>query len=201
MGNVRSVAAAAALSSLVVVTTTHVDIRNNAFQPSTVEVAANDTVQWTNRDQIAHTVKFIDRDSSGDIPPGKSHSDTFATPGTYRYTCEIHPTMTGTVEVRASSPTSSTTTTTRPRPTSTTTTTTTTTTPTTIASDEATSTSTTTTTIASDEATTSTAAEDKATAVTDKGDSGGDNVDGPGAVAALLLLLTAGATFLRTRAA
>lgn len=200
MGDVRSVAAAAAFYSLAAVTTTYVDIRNNAFQPSTVEVAANDTVQWTNRDQIAHTVKFDHQaEGSGPIPPGRTESETFPTPGTYAYHCEIHQAMTGTVVVRAATPTSSTTTTTLARPTSTTTTTT--TAPGITAPPDSTSSTTTSLLVDDTTTTTSTDVEDEAaTRAADAGDSdNGDNVDGPGAVAALLLLLTAGATLVLTR--
>ena len=77
-----------------------VGIVNFAFSPATVTVNAGQTVAWTNRDAITHTVTFsggtID---SGAMAQGSLFSHTFTTPGTYPYICTIHPFMHGTVVV------------------------------------------------------------------------------------------------------
>jgi plastocyanin len=79
-----------------------VTIAGFAFDPSTVRVRVGDTVTWSNEDSTAHTA--IARDLSfdtGDIAAGQSASVTFDTAGTFEYMCGIHPTMSGTVVVRA----------------------------------------------------------------------------------------------------
>jgi len=80
-----------------------VKIDNFTFTPQQLTVKAGDTVTWTNRDDIPHTVtsktmafrsKALDTDDK--------FSFTFTTPGTYAYFCSLHPHMTGTIVVEAS---------------------------------------------------------------------------------------------------
>jgi plastocyanin len=77
-----------------------VSIVDFAFQPASIEVPAGSTVTWTNTGAVTHTVTADDGAfDSGQLKPGTSFSQTFTTPGTYTYHCEIHPQMTGTVVV------------------------------------------------------------------------------------------------------
>ena len=74
--------------------TVAVDIKNFMFMPMTVTIAEGDTVTWTNRDQIPHTVaeknhKF----RSAALDTGDTYSHTFDTAGTYDYFCTLHPQM------------------------------------------------------------------------------------------------------------
>jgi plastocyanin len=80
-----------------------VTISGFRFSPETVTVNVGDTVTWTNRDGQAHTATSGSAWSTGDIAGGKSKSITFRTAGTFDYICAIHPTMTGTLVVRAGS--------------------------------------------------------------------------------------------------
>lgn len=76
-------------------------MRNLAFVPGTVEIAAGTTVEWTNNDPLSHSVTADDGSfSSGLIASGNKWRHTFATPGTYTYHCTPHPFMKGTVVVR-----------------------------------------------------------------------------------------------------
>jgi plastocyanin len=76
-------------------------MRNLAFTPARIEVAAGTTVEWTNSDALAHTVTAPDRSfDSGLIEPGRSWSHTFTTPGTYNFACTPHPFMKGVVIVK-----------------------------------------------------------------------------------------------------
>ncbi len=78
-----------------------VSIKGHKYVPPTVEVAAGDKVVWTNNDRVAHTATADDGSwTTGDIPAGKSAEVTFATPGTFSYFCEYHPSMKGTVRVK-----------------------------------------------------------------------------------------------------
>jgi plastocyanin len=79
-----------------------VDIRDFAFSPNPVEIAAGDTVTWTNQDEVPHTATGEDRDvlQSGTIAPGSSFSQVFPEAGEFGYFCEFHPNMTGTIVVQ-----------------------------------------------------------------------------------------------------
>jgi plastocyanin len=76
-------------------------IRNFAFLPSTLVIAAGTTVVVTNFDSIGHTwSSTTGAFDSGALGNGQSYSHTFATPGTYTYRCNIHPSMIGTIVVQ-----------------------------------------------------------------------------------------------------
>jgi plastocyanin len=76
------------------------------FQPNSVSIAVNDIVMWINNDTTAHTVsggtpgapdgKF----DSGNLAPNATVCMQFMSAGLYRYFCNIHPSMTGTVTVQ-----------------------------------------------------------------------------------------------------
>ena len=79
-----------------------VSIRNFAFQPATVTVRVGDTVTWTNRDDVIHTVEWSDgQPESPDLANGESYSRTFTRAGVFPYICGPHPFMTGSVRVLA----------------------------------------------------------------------------------------------------
>jgi plastocyanin len=76
----------------------NVSIQNSAYNPPSVQISTGDTVKWTNMDSTAHTVTGSIF-KSGNINKGQSYQFQFTKPGTYSYTCSIHPTMKGTVIV------------------------------------------------------------------------------------------------------
>jgi len=70
------------------------------FAPVSVTVKAGSTVTWTNKDDEPHTVVSetgLFRSSALDTD--ESFSFRFDKPGSYRYTCSIHPRMVGTIIV------------------------------------------------------------------------------------------------------
>jgi|SRR5665647_2078544 plastocyanin len=77
-----------------------VAIQDFAFNPPSVEVLAGDTVRWTNKDSVEHTVDGHTF-GSGMIPKGQNYEFLFSEPGVYNYNCSIHPAMKGTVTVVA----------------------------------------------------------------------------------------------------
>ncbi len=82
-------------------TGTSVEMRAMAFAPTRIEVSAGATVEWTNRDQLAHTITADDGSwDSGPIDPGGTWRHAFNTPGTYAFHCTPHPFMTGAVVVK-----------------------------------------------------------------------------------------------------
>jgi plastocyanin len=76
-------------------------IKNFMFSPVAMTVAAGSTVTWANMDDEPHTVIS---DSglfrSGAIDTHESYSFKFDKPGTYRFTCSLHPQMVGTILVQ-----------------------------------------------------------------------------------------------------
>lgn len=78
-----------------------VQIKNDAFVPSSITVSAGQRVTFTNNDDDAHTVTSTDGsfDSKGLDTNGSWHH-TFAKPGVYKYFCELHPFMKGTIVVK-----------------------------------------------------------------------------------------------------
>lgn len=69
-----------------------------SFVPATITLKRGTTVTWTNRDITNHTVTGSGW-NSGIIAPGATYSRTFATSGSFDYTCSIHPSMQGTINV------------------------------------------------------------------------------------------------------
>jgi YVTN family beta-propeller protein len=78
-----------------------VSIANFKFAPATLSVAARETVTWVNNDGAPHGLAYTD--GAKGVNPllrGASFSRTFDKPGTYDYTCSVHPFMSGRVVVR-----------------------------------------------------------------------------------------------------
>jgi plastocyanin len=75
-------------------------VKNFMFMPVSMQVKAGTKVTWTNRDDEPHTIAS-DNGSfrSSAIDTDESFSYKFDKPGTYHYTCSIHPRMVGTIIV------------------------------------------------------------------------------------------------------
>lgn len=79
-----------------------ITMRQQAFEPATLRVAAGTRITWTNADDMPHSVTAADsRFDSGPIPPGKSFQWTAQGSGEIAYRCIFHPSMTATVTVTA----------------------------------------------------------------------------------------------------
>jgi plastocyanin len=76
---------------------------NFAYSPRTVSVSVGDTVVWDNRSSASegHTVTGDGLDS-GVFKQGERYSFKFRNSGTFKYVCELHPSMKGTVNVKGS---------------------------------------------------------------------------------------------------
>jgi plastocyanin len=80
-------------------------ISGYAFYPSSVTVTKGTTVTWVNMDFVQHTVTSGTEQAptglfdSNPLSHMQSFSYTFTSPGTYTYYCDLHPSMTGTIQV------------------------------------------------------------------------------------------------------
>jgi plastocyanin len=79
-------------------------IRNFAFDPPALTVKTGTAVTWINNDSPPHALASDagspEAFSSDPLATGASYTVTFNQPGTYRYHCSIHPSMTGTIIVQ-----------------------------------------------------------------------------------------------------
>jgi plastocyanin len=76
-----------------------VHIDNFVFEPAQLAVKVGQTVTWTNRDDIPHTVVCAGKFRSKTMDTDGTFSFTFTAPGDYKYFCSLHPHMTGMVKV------------------------------------------------------------------------------------------------------
>ncbi|HVE46535.1 MAG TPA: plastocyanin/azurin family copper-binding protein [Acidimicrobiales bacterium] len=75
-------------------------LRDIAFKPRTLSVKAGDTVTWKFDDKgIPHDVVANDQSFKSDRKDSGTFEHTFATAGTFEYSCTVHPGMNGTVKV------------------------------------------------------------------------------------------------------
>ena len=76
-----------------------IDITAMSF-PANTSVAKGDTVVWTNKMRMPHTVTSDNGEfDSGELRPNQSFRHTFNEAGAFAYHCEIHPDMQATVTV------------------------------------------------------------------------------------------------------
>ncbi len=78
-----------------------ITMKNFMFSPVPLTVSAGSTVTWTNLDDEPHTaVSDTGLFRSGAMDTNESFSFKFDKPGTYHFTCSIHPRMVGTIIVQ-----------------------------------------------------------------------------------------------------
>ena len=79
-----------------------VKVAGFAFGPGKLTVAPNQRVTWVNDDESPHQVTVTTGTTTRGpvMTKGQSHSQAFATPGTYDYICGLHPSMKGQIEVK-----------------------------------------------------------------------------------------------------
>lgn len=78
-----------------------IEVKNFMFTPTTLTVNAGAQVSWVNKDDEPHTVvSDTGLFRSGALDTDESFSFKFDKPGTYHFTCSIHPRMVGTIIVK-----------------------------------------------------------------------------------------------------
>lgn len=84
-----------------------IDIKEFNYSPDSITVAENAVVVWTNREPFDHDVTFQSSNmlakqlKSPRIGKGGKIMARFNEPGEYRYYCNLHPFMEGTVKVES----------------------------------------------------------------------------------------------------
>lgn len=77
-----------------------VDIQDSSYLPPTLAVPVGTTVRWINHDEEIHTVtSTTGLFGSAGLDLKEEYVHTFTAPGTYPYTCDLHPQMWGTIVV------------------------------------------------------------------------------------------------------
>jgi plastocyanin len=113
LSGVGTAAAAAPTHSSAAATVT---VKDNYFQPASLEVTAGTKVTWTNQGKVLHNVRPVKGSKWGTkaLVKGKDYSYKFKKPGTYAYYCSFHGSPTGgqrgTIVVTAAAPATTTTT-------------------------------------------------------------------------------------------
>jgi len=76
-------------------------VKDFMFMPMSLTVKAGSTVTWVNMDDEPHTVvSNTQMFRSGALDTKETFSFKFTEPGTYHFTCSIHPRMVGTIVVQ-----------------------------------------------------------------------------------------------------
>ena len=74
-------------------------IENSQFMPTDLEIKAGTIVEWINKDSVDHTVTLENGDFDAELIVGATTTVTFNEVGEYRYFCQFHPGMQGSVIV------------------------------------------------------------------------------------------------------
>jgi len=78
-----------------------VGIAGFAFGPTKLTIEPGQSVTWTNGDDSPHQITLAQsQQRSAVLLKGQSHTQAFAAPGVYEYSCGLHPNMKGTVDVK-----------------------------------------------------------------------------------------------------
>jgi plastocyanin len=102
----RGTAGAAVLAAAFAVLPAHAEthrviIEGMKYSPERLEVKAGDTIVWTNRDVVPHTVTAAaSKLESGSIAGTGTWRYVARTPGQIDYVCRFHPGMKATVVVK-----------------------------------------------------------------------------------------------------
>lgn len=80
-------------------TTHQVAMESVDYAPKRVTVRVGDTVEWINKDIVAHTATAKNRSWEVNVLPGRTGRMVMKVPGTLVYFCRYHPNMTGEIVV------------------------------------------------------------------------------------------------------
>ncbi|MGJ4898598.1 MULTISPECIES: cupredoxin family copper-binding protein [unclassified Bradyrhizobium] len=69
------------------------------FSPAAASAKVGDTVEWVNKDALAHTATARDGAFDVTLPPSKTVSSVLKKAGTVDYYCRFHPNMKATLTI------------------------------------------------------------------------------------------------------
>lgn len=73
--------------------TIQVTIDKLVFAPADVKAKVGDTIEWVNKDALAHTATATNKDWDVLIPPKKTAKQVLTKAGAVDYFCKFHPNM------------------------------------------------------------------------------------------------------------
>jgi plastocyanin len=76
-----------------------VAIEASQFMPTDLVVSVGTTVEWVNKDSVDHTITLENGDLDELLPQGSTGTFTFNEKGEFRYFCQLHPGMQGSIIV------------------------------------------------------------------------------------------------------
>jgi plastocyanin len=79
--------------------TIQISMENLAISPAEATAKVGDTIEWINKDILAHTATARNGDFDVTMPPNKTVTLVLKKPGTIDYYCRFHPNMKATLTV------------------------------------------------------------------------------------------------------
>jgi len=79
--------------------TVHIAMKDVAFSPAKIAAKVGDTVEWANKDFVAHTATARDGSFNVDLAASKTGRTVLKKAGKVEYYCRYHPTMKAEIDV------------------------------------------------------------------------------------------------------
>ena len=79
--------------------TVQITMENLVISPAEASAKVGDTIEWINKDILAHTATARNGDWDMTIPPNKTVTSVLQKAGTIEYYCRYHPNMKATLVV------------------------------------------------------------------------------------------------------
>jgi plastocyanin len=101
-GRLRLMMTALALGAMAVpahAATVQIVVENLVFSPAEVSAKVGDSIEWVNKDVLAHTATANNGDFDVMLPPNKTGTLVLKKAGTVDYYCRFHPNMKATLKI------------------------------------------------------------------------------------------------------
>jgi plastocyanin len=98
----RPIVAAVALLAMAATAhaaTIQITMENLVISPAEVSAKVGDTIEWVNKDVLAHTATARNGDFDVMLPPNKTGSFVLKKAGNVEYDCRFHPNMKATLKI------------------------------------------------------------------------------------------------------
>jgi len=79
--------------------TIQISMENLVISPAEASAKVGDTIEWINKDVLAHTATARNGDWDATIPPRKTVTTILKKAGTVEYYCRFHPNMKATLTI------------------------------------------------------------------------------------------------------